>query len=103
MMGKEVLLVKCKENTYCKFCKAEGKTKVKCVWKTKYPPRYRLRNYYKHYACEEHKSLIEDTDPNGFMEKWDKESNKEGNKDFPIDKKRDDHYTEADYQTWMRL
>lgn len=60
-----------KINTYCTYCKAEGKEKVKAFWVTS---NYDKRNR----ACDEHKHLLPE-------------------------EKRDDHYTEADYQTWMRL
>lgn len=84
-----------KRITYCKFCKAEG-NKVRAIWMTKYPPAFGLRDWYKHYACEAHKHLIEDTDPNrtraAIIEKH--------KNDKP---ERDDHMTEADYQTWGRL
>ena len=35
---------------------------------TKYQPPWGLRDWYKHYACDEHKHLIEDPDPRGIME-----------------------------------
>lgn len=62
-------------NTYCTFCKAEGIEKVKASWRISYDNSSR--------ACEHHKmdlKLVED-------------------------RRRllDDHYSEADYQTWMRL
>lgn len=87
-----VELTRCKQITYCKFCKAEGR-RTKCVWRTKYQPPYRLRDWYKHYACNEHKHLIEEPDPNGFHKRA---------KDNKAEV-RDDHLTEADYQTWMKV
>lgn len=84
-----------KRITYCKFCKEEG-NKVRAIWMTKYAPPFALRDWYKHYACEDHKHLIEDTDPNrtraDIIEKAKNEK--------PA---RDDYMTEADYQTWGRL
>ena len=81
--------------TYCKFCKAEGK-KVRAIWTTKYPPAYGIRDWYKHYACEEHKHLIEDTDPDRtWAEIIERGKNQK--------QERDDYLTEADYQTWYRL
>lgn len=63
---------------------------------TKYPPAYKLRDWYKHYACDEHKHLIEDTDPNRtWAEILERSKNQKP--------ERDDHLTEADYQTWYRL
>lgn len=91
---KEVKLVKCKPITYCKFCKALG-IRRRCTVMTKYQPRYQLRDWYKHYSCDEHKELIEDPDPHGFAERM-----------GPViidPTPRKEHYTEADYQTWMKL
>jgi hypothetical protein len=84
-----------KRITYCKFCKAEGK-KERAIWMTKYTPAFALRDWYKHYACEEHKHLIEDTDPNRTRA----EILARAKSEKP---KRDDYMTEADYQTWGRL
>lgn len=84
-----------KRVTYCKFCKAEG-NKVRAIWMTKYPPFFALRDWYKHYACEEHKHLIEDTDPQRTRAALLEEAK---NKKYSPD----DHMTEADYQTWGRL
>ncbi len=86
---------KYKRITYCKFCKAEG-NKVRAVWMSKYPPAFAMRDWYKHYACEEHKHLIEDTDPDRTRAALKAECN--GKKSA-----RDDYMTEADYQTWGRL
>lgn len=61
-------------NSYCPFCKAEGVDKVKAIWRL---------HYISDRACEHHKQdlrLLEDRR-----------------------KVLDSHYTEADYQTWMRL
>lgn len=63
---------------------------------TKYPPAYKVRDWYKHYACEEHKHLIEDTDPDRTRA----EIIERGKNKKP---ERDDHLTEADYQTWYGL
>lgn len=93
---KHIPLKKCKPITYCKFCKAIG-IRRRCTVMTKYQPPWGLRDWYKHYACDEHKGLIEDPDPRGIMEAAAK------NPAPPQKVARDDHYTEADYQTWMRL
>ena len=69
----------------------------RCTVMTRYPPPWRIRDWYKHYACDEHKGLIEDPDPRGIMEAAAK------NPAPPQKVAREDHYTEADYQTWMRL
>ena len=93
MVDKEIPLKKCKPITYCKFCKALGQ-KVRCTVMTKHQPPFAMRDWYKHYACDEHKGLIQDPDPRGLCDLPVKESKKY----------RDDgHLTEADYQTWMRL
>ncbi len=64
---KHIPLKKCKPITYCKFCKAIG-IRRRCTVMTKYQPPWGLRDWYKHYACDEHKGLIEDPDPRGIME-----------------------------------
>ena len=93
---KEIPLKKCKPITYCKFCKALG-IRRRCTVMTKYQPPYHFRDNYKHYACDEHKHLIEDPDPHGRVEAATKNP-------APTQKAAmDDHYTEADYQTWMRI
>lgn len=84
-----------KRVTYCKFCKAEGR-KVRAIWMSKYNPSFGLRDWYKHYACEEHKHLIEDTDPNRTRADL-----KERVKNDRI--AREEYMTEADYQTWGNL
>lgn len=93
---KDIPLKRCKPITYCKFCKALG-IRRRCTVMTRYPPPCRIRDWYKHYACDEHKGLIEDPDPRGIMEAAAK------NPAPPQKVARDDHYTEADYQTWMGL
>ena len=82
-----------KRITYCKFCKALG-FKVRAVWMAKYPPAYALRDWYKHYACDAHKHLIEDTDPN---------RTRAAAAAAPLVAEDDEHMSEADYQTWGRL
>lgn len=84
-----------KLHTYCKFCKANGVKRV-ANWMTRYAPRFGMRDTYKHYACTEHKHLIEDTDPNRTRAADNAELAK-------ARKEVDDHMTEADYQTWGRL
>ncbi len=87
-------LKRCKRITYCKFCRAEG-AKVRAIWMTKYPPAYAMRDWYKHYACDAHKHLIEDTDPNRTRAvDWAEPSQ---------NAQYDEHMSEADYQTWGRL
>lgn len=100
---KAIPLKKCKPITYCKFCKAEGEAtgeakRVRCTVMTRYTPPYKLRNWYKHYSCDDHKHLIEDPDPHGVYDRL-ASVNREGK----TPDGRQDHYTEADYQTWLRL
>lgn len=84
-------LKKFKDISYCKFCKKEG-IKNRIVWMTKYKPAYAFRDWHRHYSCEAHKHLIEDTDPNRTRAA----SSKAAQDD-------DGDMTEADYQTWWRL
>jgi len=98
--GKAIPLKKCKPITYCKFCKAEGH-KTRCTVMTKYKPPYNMRDWYKHYSCDECIHKIEDPDPHGVYDK------RTGNPENPgtsagKSSYRDNHYTEADYQTWLR-
>lgn len=69
---------------YCSFCKPE---KVHAIWRNT-----RLRCDRKEenlqFACEEHKDLLVDGTAVEFVRKEHKDSG---------------HFTEADYQTWMRL
>ena len=61
-------------NSYCTYCKAEGREKVKARWRIPFADRHR--------ACDEHKPALEALEA----------------------KERDDnHYTEADHQTWLKL
>lgn len=90
-------LAKCRINTYCRFCSAEGKKKVKCIWKA----RYKATDHNKHFACSDHKHLIEDTDPDGKLALWNSPEQKALRKRQERES-RSEHYTEADYQTWMR-
>ena len=95
-------LTKCNINTYCKFCKSEGKPKVKCTKKAK----YRAFDHRKHYACEEHKRLIEDTDPDGRWEFFNSPEGKAKRKKEMQElewRDRKNGYSEADYQTWLRV
>lgn len=60
-----------KINSYCTYCKVEGRLKVRAWWV--------VSNYDKqNRACDDHKDMLPKP-------------------------KKDDYYTEADYQTWMRL
>lgn len=99
--GKAIPLKKCKPITYCKFCKAEGQ-KVRCTVMTKYQPPYNMRDWYKHYSCDDCIHKIEDPDPRGV---YDRPIESTGNPATSVRKtcSGDDHYTEADYQTWLRL
>lgn len=95
-------LVRCNINTYCKFCKASGNGKVKCTVKAK----YRAHDHYKHFSCDEHKHLIEDTDPDGMWEKYHSPEEREKRKAQEREELRRDRaggHSEADYQTWMRI
>lgn len=62
-------------NTYCTFCKLCGHDKVKAIWRISYDNQYR--------ACDSHKPDLQRIE--------------EDRRQF------DDQYSEADYQTWMRL
>lgn len=86
---------KAKIHTYCKFCKALGIKRV-ATHMTKYAPAFSMRDTYKHYACIDHIDLMEDTDPSRTRSQLikDMKSNKQLS---------EDHLTEADYQTWMKL
>lgn len=90
-----VELQRCKIITYCKFCRKEG-NRVRCTVRTRYAPPMRMRDWYKHYACDEHSHLIEEPDPHGVG----KARREAHQKDSPP---RDDRLTEADYQTWYNL
>ncbi|MEG1121240.1 MAG: hypothetical protein RSE62_03455 [Citrobacter sp.] len=57
--------------TYCTFCRAEGKEKVRAAWRMTWNDKDR--------ACDDHKGSMPKPAP------------------------RDEHHTEADYQTWMKL
>ena len=92
---KEIPLKKCKIITYCKFCKAEGK-RVRCTKMTKYAPPFGFRDHYKHYSCDECIHKISDPDPHGRREHAVNNPPQEVSRP-------DNHLTEADYQTWMRL
>ena len=97
-----VQLVRCNINTYCKFCKASGKGKVKCTVKAK----YRAHDHYKHFSCDEHKHLIEDTDPDGKWEKYhsaEERAKRKVQEREELYRERQQGYSEADYQTWLRL
>lgn len=86
-------LKRCRYPMNCQFCKAEG-VKVRADWMSKYAPERGHRDPYKHYACSEHKHLIEDTDPDrvkGALMRTVHQSEDDG------------HMSEADYQTWGRL
>lgn len=88
-------IVKAKTHTYCKFCKALGIKRV-ATRMSRYAPKFGMRDTYKHYACDEHVDLIEDTDPD--------RTRKAFNAELKTDRKSDDsHLTEADYQTWWNL
>lgn len=90
-------LVKCTINTYCKFCLAEGRKKVPCTWRA----RYKATDHKRHFACSDHKHLIEDTDPSGELWLYNRPEQKALRK--KQEREAVEHYTEADYQTWMRL
>jgi len=84
-----------KGNAYCKFCQKDGvKTRVK--WQSRYAPRLGTRDYKKHYACDMHAHLIEDTDPDRTRYATNKALN-------DVKHKENDHLSEADYQTWVNL
>ena len=88
-----VELKRCRYPMNCQFCKAEG-VKERADWMSKYAPERGHRDPYKHYACSEHKHLIEDTDPDrvkGELLRNVRQSEDDG------------HMTEADYQTWGHL
>ncbi|QBQ76481.1 hypothetical protein PQC57_gp053 [Escherichia phage vB_EcoP_WFI101126] len=91
---------RCTIHTYCKFCKSEGVKRVATLM-TKYSPSRGYRDHYKHYSCSDHSHLLEDTDPN--------RTRRERNIDLRATLKemkndsRNNHYTEADYQTCLRL
>jgi hypothetical protein len=62
-------------NTYCTFCRAAGVEKVRALWRISYDHDNR--------ACDAHKPDLQAIE---------------------LDRKRlDGNYSEADYQTWMRL
>lgn len=86
-------LKRCRYRMNCQFCKAEG-VKAGAEWMSKYAPKRGHRDPYKHYACAEHKHLIEDTDPDrvkGALLRTVRHSEDDG------------YMSEADYQTWGRL
>jgi hypothetical protein len=87
-------LKRCKYAVYCKFCKSEGR-KVTATLMTRYAPSGGSRDHAKHFSCEGHKLLIEDTDPDRVMYDLLKSV-----RNRPAD---DGDMTEADYQTWWRL
>lgn len=62
-------------NTYCTFCRAAGVEKVKASWRISYD--------FDNRACDAHKSELAAIEQDR--------------------KALDGHYSEADYQTWMRL
>jgi hypothetical protein len=62
-------------NTYCTFCRSAGTEKVKAIWRISYDHANR--------ACEAHKADLQAIE--------DEQRHANG------------HYSEADYQTWMRL
>jgi len=87
---------KAKIHTYCKFCKAEGIKRSATVM-TRYSPRMGMRDHAKHYACIDHAELMEDTDPK-------RTRSKELLKLKDVKAATDTtEYSEADYQTWLRL
>lgn len=95
-------LTRCHINTYCKFCKSLGFQKVKCTHRAK----YRAFDHKKHFACAVHRNLIEDTDPTGavaysYSAEGKAEQRERDRKQAEIDRKHG--YSEADYQTWMRV
>lgn len=92
-MSAETRKAKC--HTYCKFCKALGIKRV-ATRMTRYAPRMGMRDTYKHYACEAHINLMEDTDPQRTRSAESKEIN-------AVKHSESTDYSEADYQTWLRL
>lgn len=62
--------IKPRINSYCTYCKEEGREKVRAEWRIPYN--------YAHRACDEHKSRLPEPTP-------------------------DDHITEGDRQSWMRV
>lgn len=91
----------CKINCYCKFCLAEGKPKVKCTKQA----RYCAHDHKKHFACDEHVHLIEDTDPDGYWKHYHSPEGKAERKAKEREMEERDRkhgYSEADYQTWLR-
>jgi len=66
---------------YCTFCKQEGKVKPPAEYRNQHNTTIQL-------ACEEHKHLLVDGEKLAAPHTIDFES---------------DYYTEADYQTWLRL
>lgn len=92
-MSAETSKAKC--HTYCKFCKALGIKRV-ATRMTRYAPRMGTRDTYKHYACEDHIELMEDTDPQRTRGAQLKELK-------AVMQSVNTEYSEADYQTWLRL
>lgn len=62
-------------NTYCTFCKAEGKLKIVALWRLSYDHNNR--------ACEDHREALAQVEAKRKL--------------------MDGCYSEADYQSWMRL
>jgi ribosomal protein L44E len=62
-------------STYCSFCKRDGVEKVKAIWRLSYNSIDR--------ACDAHKQNLAEIED--------------------LQRKMDSHYTEGDYQSWMRL
>lgn len=87
---------KANNHCYCKFCKAEGIKRVATLM-TKYAGP-RGREHSKHFSCHDHVHLMEDTDPNR-----DKGEKLKALREQMKNSGRDEHMTEADYQTWGRL
>jgi hypothetical protein len=86
---------KAKSHTYCKFCKAMGIKRV-ATRMTRYAPRMGMRDTYKHYACEDHVELMVDTDPQ-------RTRGTELMELKAVKRAPDTEYSEADYQTWLRV
>lgn len=72
---------------YCTFCKREGIGRIEAVWRN----QYLLATDPIQLACDGHKKMLKD---GPLTPEW-----RESTKDVV----EDHYYTEADYQTWMRL